>query len=64
MDNLPSIRQMFKLIIVLILALIALSIVLKIVEVLLPVAVLVAIGFGAYYLFQKMQGNGKAKNSF
>jgi hypothetical protein len=63
MENLPSVGQMFKLIVVLILALIAISIVLEIVKVLLPVAFIIAIVAGAYYLYQKMQENGKAKRA-
>ena len=62
MDNLPSVRQMVKLIIVLILALIAISIVLEIVKVMMPILVIVAIGVGAYYLYQKLQEGEKAKN--
>jgi hypothetical protein len=61
MDNLPSIGNMFKLIVVLILALIAISIILEIVKVLLPIAFIIAVAAGVYYLYQKMQENGKAK---
>lgn len=69
LDNLPSIGQMFKLIVVLILALIAISIVVEIVKTLLPLLFVAAIIAGGYYLYTKMQENGtvsngaKAKNS-
>ena len=58
LDNLPSISQMFKLVIVLILALIAIAIIVKIVELLIPVIIIGALVVGGYYLYQKMQNEG------
>ncbi len=63
MDNLPSVGQMTKLIVVLILALIAISIVLEIVSKLLPIAFILAVGLGIYYLYTKLQEDGKAKRN-
>ncbi len=57
LNNLPSVGQMFKLVIVLLFAVIAVGLVLAIVKMLLPVAVLAALVVGGYYLIQKMQNN-------
>jgi len=57
LNNLPSVGQMFKLVIVLLFAVIAVGLVLAIVKMLLPVAGLAALDVGGYYLIQKMQNN-------
>lgn len=65
LDNLPSVRQMFKLVLFLLLALIAVSIVVAIVEALLPLLFVAAVIVGGIYLYNRMKENGslsKAKN--
>lgn len=59
-DNMPSIGQMFKLVIILLLALIAVGIVVAIVKMVLPLLILAAIIAGAYYLYTRMQNNKSA----
>lgn len=58
MNSLPSVGQMFKLIVFLILALIVFGLVIAIVKVLIPLAIVAAIVAGGVYFFKKMQTNG------
>jgi len=58
LDNLPSVGQMFKLVIVLILAVIALGLVLALVKLIVPLAVLAALVLGGVYLFKRLQAPG------
>ncbi len=55
LNSLPSISQMFKLVIVLLLAVLAFGLVLAIVKMLIPFAILAALVAGGYYLFKKSQ---------
>jgi len=57
-DKLPSVRSMMKLILILLLALVAFSLVVAIVKVLMPLAIIVALVVGGYYLYQRLQANG------
>lgn len=58
-NSLPSISQMFKLIVFLIMALIVLGLVMALVKVLLPLLILAGIVVGGYYLFTKWQENNR-----
>ncbi len=58
LDSLPSIGNMFKLIVVLILALIVLGLVLALVKMLIPLLILAAFVAGGYWLFKRLQTNG------
>ncbi len=65
LDNLPSVRQMIKLILFLLLALIVVSLVVEIVKALMPVLFVAAVIVGGIYLYNHMKENGsfsKAKN--
>ncbi len=55
LNNLPSLGQMFKLIIFLILAIIAISLVVALVKVLIPLLFVAAIIVGGLYLFKRLQ---------
>ena len=58
LDSLPSVGQMFKLIVFLILALIVLGLVAALVKMLIPILIVAAIVAGGIYLYNKMQHNG------
>ena len=58
LDNLPSVRNMLKLILILILALIVVALVVEIVQALMPLIILGAIVVGGVYLYKKLQANG------
>ena len=58
LDNLPSIKQMLKLIVLLILALIVIKIAVVIVAMLIPLLFVAAIIAGGVYLFKLVQSNG------
>ncbi|MBN1966469.1 MAG: hypothetical protein JW910_17595 [Anaerolineae bacterium] len=55
LNRLPSIGQMFKLIVVLLLALIALGIAMAILKLLVPLMVVVLIVAGGVYMFNRLQ---------
>lgn len=55
LDNLPSVRNMLKLIVILVLALIAISIVVAIVKALTPLIIIGAIIVGGVYLYRQLQ---------
>lgn len=55
LNNLPSIGQMFKLVVVLLLAVIALMLVIALVKILLPLAILAALVVGGIMLFKRVQ---------
>jgi len=55
LDNLPSVRNMLKLIVILILALIAISVVVAIVKALTPLIIIGAIIVGGVYLYRQLQ---------
>jgi hypothetical protein len=57
-ENLPSISQMFKLVVVLVLAVIAMGLVLAIIKMLIPLAILAAIILGGVYLYKRVQNEG------
>ena len=57
-DNLPSVGQMFKLVVVLLFAVIAFALVLAIVKMLIPLLILGAIIAGGVYLVKRMQKQG------
>ncbi|MBI5959290.1 MAG: hypothetical protein HY866_11180 [Chloroflexi bacterium] len=57
LDNLPSVRNLIKLIIVLILGLIVVSLVVKIVSALMPLFVMALLVVGGVYLYRKLQTN-------
>lgn len=58
LDNLPSVRNMLKLILILILALIVISLLVQIVQALMPLIILGVIVAGGVYLYKKLQTNG------
>lgn len=58
LDNLPSVSQMLKLVVILLLAVIVVGLVVSIIKMLIPVAVLAALILGGVYLFKKLQTNG------
>ncbi len=58
LNSLPSVGQMFKLIVFLILALIVFGLVIAIVKALIPLLIVAGIAAGGYYFFKKMQTNG------
>jgi hypothetical protein len=58
LDNLPSVRNMLKLILVLILGLIVVSLLVQIVQALMPLIILGVIVAGGVYLYKKLQTNG------
>ena len=60
-NNLPSIGNMFKLIVFLILAMIIVGLVTKIIATLLPFAILAALAYGVYYLV--VRNSEKSKRS-
>ena len=60
-NNLPSIGNMFKLIVFLILAMIIVGLVTKILATLLPFVILAALAYGVYYLV--MRNSEKSKRS-
>jgi hypothetical protein len=60
LDNLPSIGQMLKLIVLLFLALIVVKIVTAIVALFIPLLIVAALIAGGVYLFNKLQTNGAA----
>jgi hypothetical protein len=55
LDNLPSVRSMLKLIVILVLALIAISVVVAIVKALTPLIIIGAIIVGGVYLYHQLQ---------
>jgi hypothetical protein len=55
LDNLPSVRSMLKLIVILVLALIAISVVVAIVKALTPLIIIGAIVVGGVYLYRQLQ---------
>jgi len=55
LDNLPSVRNMLKLIVILVLALIAISVVVAIVKALTPLIIIGAIIVGGVYLYRQLQ---------
>ncbi len=55
LNKLPSVGQMFKLVVVLILAVIALGLVLALVKMLIPLAFLAALVLGGLYLYKRLQ---------
>jgi hypothetical protein len=55
LNNLPSVRNMVKLIVLLLLALIAISLVVAIVKVLTPLIIIGAIVVGGVYLYRQLQ---------
>ena len=55
LNNLPSVRSMVKLIVVLLLALIAISLVVAIVKALTPLIIIGAIVVGGVYLYRQLQ---------
>jgi hypothetical protein len=55
LNNLPSVRSMLKLIVILVLVLIAISVVIAIIKVLVPVLILGAIVVGGVYLYRQLQ---------
>lgn len=59
LDSLPSVSQMFKLMVFLIMALIVLGLVAALVKAMLPILFLAAIVVGGYYLFNKWQENNR-----
>lgn len=59
LNDLPSVGNMFKLIVFLILALIVIGLVAAIVKVLMPLLVVAAILIGGYYLFNQWQEKNK-----
>jgi hypothetical protein len=59
-DNLPSVGQMFKLVVILLLAVIVVGLVVAIIKLLIPLAILAAFVVGGIYLFKKLQANGAA----
>lgn len=59
LDSLPSVGQMFKLMVFLIMALIVLGLVAALVKAMLPILFLAAIVVGGYYLFNKWQENNR-----
>jgi hypothetical protein len=58
LDNLPSLGNMFKLIVFLILALIVMGLVIALVKMLVPLLVLAAFVAGGYWLYKRLQTNG------
>jgi hypothetical protein len=58
LDNLPSVGQMFKLVVILLLAVIVVALVVAIIKMLVPLAILAALIVGGVYLFKKLQTNG------
>lgn len=58
LDNLPSVSQMFKLVVILLLAVIVVALVMAIIKMLIPLAILTAFIVGGVYLFKKLQTNG------
>jgi hypothetical protein len=61
-NNLPSVGQMFKLIVFLLLALVIFAIVAAIVKMLLPVAIVGAIIYGVYWFLTRDGDKAKVKN--
>ena len=59
LDKLPSVRQMFKLIVLLVLALIAISIAVAIVKALMPLLFVAALIVGGWYLYTRTQTKAK-----
>jgi hypothetical protein len=55
LNNLPSVRNMLKLIVILLLALIAIGLVVAIVKVLTPLIIIGAIIVGGVYLYRQLQ---------
>ncbi len=60
LNNLPSLGQMFKLIVFLILALIAIGLLTAIVKALVPLLVVIVLVLGGVYLFRRLQASGSA----
>jgi hypothetical protein len=58
LDSLPSIGNMFKLIVFLILALIVLGLLIALVKMLVPLLILAAFVAGGYLLYKRLQTNG------
>jgi hypothetical protein len=58
LDSLPSIGNMFKLIVFLILALIVLGLLIALVKMLVPLLILAALVAGGYWLYKRLQSNG------
>ena len=58
LDSLPSIGNMFKLIVFLILALIVLGLLIALVKMLVPLLILAAFIGGGYWLYKRLQTNG------
>jgi hypothetical protein len=59
-DNLPSVGQMFKLVVVLLFAVIAFALVIAIVKMLIPLLILGAIIAGGVYVVKRMQKQNAA----
>ncbi len=60
LNNLPSLGQMFKLIVFLILALIVIGLLTAIVKALVPLLVVIVLVLGGLYLFRRLQAQGSA----
>jgi hypothetical protein len=58
LDSLPSVGNMFKLIVFLILALIVLGLVIALVKMLVPLLIVAAFVVGGYWLYKRLQSNG------
>jgi hypothetical protein len=58
LDSLPSIGNMFKLIVFLILALIVLGLLIALVKMLVPLLIMAAFVVGGYLLYKRLQTNG------
>ena len=59
-DGLPTLGQMFKLVMVLLLAAVAIGIVLLIVKMLMPLLIIGALIVGGIWLFKKVNGQSAA----